>query len=373
MKGTLQSREAGQGPWGPFIKQREVNPCLTASAEPEFDCPLQGKRVRWEEKDVFNPAAVVQDGKVCLLYRAEDTAGRYAGTSRIGLAVSEDGYRFFKRPEPVLAPCEDDFRCLEWEGGCEDPRIVEDENGTYYMSYTAYDGHHARLCMATSTDLVNWTKHGLAFGRALEGKYADLWSKSGSIVCELRGDRLIARRIGGKYWMYWGESNVYAATSDNLIDWTPFERPLEGRRLLNQEGVPGGAVHERSGSSLSAVFTTREGRFDSSLVEPGPPAVWTEEGIVFLYNSSNHSETGDPSLPPGAYTPGQIVLDPVDPTAVVSRCIRPFLVPELDYEISGQTQNTCFIEGLVFFGGKWLLYYGTADSNIAVAEWTPAK
>ena len=28
----------------------------------------------------------------------------------------------------------------------------------------------------------------------------------------------------------------------------------------------------------------------------------------------------------------------------------------------------CFLQGLVYFQEKWLLYYGTADSNIAVAE-----
>lgn len=28
----------------------------------------------------------------------------------------------------------------------------------------------------------------------------------------------------------------------------------------------------------------------------------------------------------------------------------------------------CFLEGMVFFKGKWFLYYGTADSKIAVAE-----
>jgi predicted GH43/DUF377 family glycosyl hydrolase len=27
-----------------------------------------------------------------------------------------------------------------------------------------------------------------------------------------------------------------------------------------------------------------------------------------------------------------------------------------------------FVEGLVPFGGRWLLYYGTADSLIGVAE-----
>src|SRR5690606_13562917 len=145
----------------------------------------------------------------------------YNGTSRIGLAESEDGMHFIKRGEPVLYPQEDAFKRYEWEGGCEDPRIVEDSSGRYILTYTAYDGTTARLFVASSADLVNWTKHGSVFGKAEDGKYADIWSKSGSIITRREGDKLIATRINGKYWMYWGESNIYAASSDNLIDWTP--------------------------------------------------------------------------------------------------------------------------------------------------------
>ncbi len=79
--------------------------------------------------------------------------GHPAGTSRIGLATSADGLHFTRSPAPVLYPGPDAFRSLEWEGGCEDPRVVEDEKGTYYMTYTAFDGRMARLLIATSTDL----------------------------------------------------------------------------------------------------------------------------------------------------------------------------------------------------------------------------
>jgi len=56
------------------------------------------------------------------------------------------------------------------EGGCEDPRVVEDSAGTYYMTYTAFDGTLARLMVASSLDLLHWTKHGPAFGQAYNGK-----------------------------------------------------------------------------------------------------------------------------------------------------------------------------------------------------------
>jgi predicted GH43/DUF377 family glycosyl hydrolase len=128
-----------------------------------FYLPNSKKEVKWEEKDVFNPAAVVRDGKVYLVYRAEDKIGKFAGTSRLGLAISSDGLHFKKEAKPIFYPENDAQKSLEWEGGCEDPRIVESAQGQYIMTYTSYDGKTARLMLATSKDLRKWTKHGLVF------------------------------------------------------------------------------------------------------------------------------------------------------------------------------------------------------------------
>jgi predicted GH43/DUF377 family glycosyl hydrolase len=341
--------------WGPFIKLDDMNPCLTPMTKTTFICPIRGE-VKWEEKDVFNPAAILRDGKVHLLYRAEDKVGRFAGTSRIGFASSENGTRFERSDAPVLYPDHDEMVKYEWEGGCEDPRIVEDEHGTYYLTYTAYDGDKARLCVATSTDLVHWKKHGLAFAKAYNGKYTDLWSKSGSIVCKQEGERLVAEKINGSYWMYWGESNIYAAASTNLIDWTPVEK--------NGEGLD-------ADSYLFPVISPRKHRFDSLLVEPGPPAIITDKGILLLYNSKNDPAEGDSEYAANSYSAAQVLLDLRDPACVIARSTSPFITPDKDYEINGQVNHVCFIEGLVNFQGRWLLYYGTADSKIAVAEWRP--
>src|SRR6185436_3464408 len=118
---------------------------------------------------------------VFLLYRAEYKVGKYAGTSRIGLAWSLDGLHFTKHPVPVLYPDNDSLKKWEWEGGCEDPRVVEDENGTYYMTYTSYDGDKARLMIASSTDLYHWKKYGRVFLIPFNSPAGSEWSKSGSI------------------------------------------------------------------------------------------------------------------------------------------------------------------------------------------------
>jgi len=184
----------------PFTKADDVNPILLPDTNSKFYCPVRKDTVQWEEKDVFNPAAVVRNDTVFLLFRAEDSIGKYAGTSRIGIAWSTDGLHFTKHPVPVLYPDNDFSKIYEWEGGCEDPRIVEDENGTYYMTYTAYDGDKARLLVASSKDLYHWTKHGPVFKN--DTTEVNKWSKSGSIVCKYENGKAIAVKIGDKYCMY---------------------------------------------------------------------------------------------------------------------------------------------------------------------------
>ncbi len=160
-----------------FIKMDSVNPILQPGSN-SFTDPILKTKILWEQKDVFNPAIVVKGDSVYMLYRAQDTSGKPGGTSRIGLAVSGDGINFNRYPAPVLYPDNDAYKKYEWQGGCEDPRVVEDSAGTYYMTYTSYDGDKARLLVATSKDLRHWVKQGPVFAKAYNGKYADKWSKS---------------------------------------------------------------------------------------------------------------------------------------------------------------------------------------------------
>ncbi|GGA99728.1 glycoside hydrolase family 130 protein [Puia dinghuensis] len=346
----------------PFSKADKMNPVLQPGTG-RFTDPIRGQSVAWEAKDVFNPAVIVRGGKLCLLYRAQDKVGHPAGTSRIGLAESTDGFHFTRQPAPVLYPENDAWKKYEWEGGCEDPRVVEDEKGVYYMTYTAYDGNIARLMVATCADgsLRHWTKHGPAFAKAYGGKYIDKWSKSGSIVSRYVDGHILAARISGKFWMYWGDQFIWAATSDNLIDWTPVEKsPGEADPVV----LKGQALNMQQ---LKIVIPTRSRRFDSDLVESGPPAMLTGKGILLLYNSRNIPAIGDPTLPEGTYTASQVLLDSKNPTHILHRLDQYFMRPDKPYELTGQVNAVCFIEGLARFHQKWFLYYGTADSKIAVA------
>ena len=342
---------------GGFVRPEKANPIITPNPSNQFDCPMQDKKIGWEESDVFNPAATVKDGKIYVLYRAEDNSATGIGkrTSRIGLAESEDGIHMKRRKTPVMYPDKDNMKEYEWEGGCEDPRVTMTEDGLYVMAYTSWNRKVARLCIATSHDLVKWEKHGPAFAKAYNGRFKDIFCKSGSMVTTIKDGKQVLTKIDGKYFMYWGEHAVYAATSDDLVNWTP---------ILDEK------------NELATVIKPRPQYFDSALTECGPPAILTDKGIVLLYNGKNQTNDSkrDKRFTAGAYCAGQILTDPKEPMKVLQRLDVPFFRPMASFEKSGlYVDGTVFIEGLVFFKNKWYLYYGCADSQVSVAIYDPAK
>jgi beta-1,2-mannosidase len=348
-----------------FEKADSLNPILLPSANQFFVEPITKDTLAWEVRNVLNPTAVVQGDTVYLLYRAQDATG----TSRLGLATSTDGLHFTKMPEPVFYPASDTMQRYEWNyrkkpgqkinasecatcyfDGVEDPRVISTPDGDYLMTYTAYDGKTARLALATSTNLRQWTKQGLMLK---ESTYQNYWSKSGAIVCEQKGSSMVAKKIAGRFWMYFGDTKLFMASSEDLLHWTV---------AMNSES-----------NAMIEVLHPRNGYFDSRLVEPGPYAWYKDSGILLIYNASNAANYNDSTLPRFTYAAGQALFDNSQPWKLMKRTNEPFIRPDKPYEKIGEVNEVCFVEGLVFFKGSWYLYYGTADSRIAVAVYTPKK
>ena len=287
----------------------------------------------WESANLYNPAAVVVDDEVVLLYRAhgDDLV------SRLGIARSADGLAFAREDQPVLEP-EHDYESR----GCEDPRLTQ-VDGTYYLTYTGYDGSTALLCLATSTDLTTWTKHGplfpdfdtwvtLDWPGPMLGRSRRPHNKAGVIHPE---------RLGGKWWMWFGEGAIYAATSDDLLTWTP----------LTDETEP--------------MHTGTPGRWDADLVEIGAPPVATDDGLlVFLTNGAVIRSVKDHDV---SYACGQVAVSADDPGVVVAATDEPWLRPETFEDTHGLVANVTFVQGLVRHRDRWLAYYGQADTTLAVA------
>ncbi|MGA9392165.1 MAG: glycoside hydrolase family 130 protein [Candidatus Sulfotelmatobacter sp.] len=274
----------------------------------------------WESAGTFNPSVVLRDGKIVMLYRAQDKGG----TSRLGYAESADGIHFTRRSEPVFSPAED----YEKDGGVEDPRLVQ-FGGTYYLTYTGYNKKDAQLCLATSRDLIHWERKGVILP-AYKGRWNIRWTKSGAIVPE---------KIGGKYWMYFlgtakdNNDQVGLASSTDLLHWT------------EETDTP--------------VLPVRAGKFDARVAEPGPAPIVTAKGIVLIYNGA------DDKL---VYRTGVAMFDRNNPRVLISRTDIPIFAPEKQWEKVGQVPNVVFVEGMVRQEKRYLFYYGGADTNVGVAE-----
>ncbi|MFS2185158.1 glycoside hydrolase family 130 protein [Mucilaginibacter sp. Mucisp84] len=342
--------------FGGFVRPVNINPIISPDTVSRFLDPMSKKQVQWEANDTFNPAATVKNNKIIVLYRAEDLYGIGIGfrTSRVGYAESADGIRFSRRKTPVLYPDNDIAKKYEWPGGCEDPRVAVTAGGTYVVFYTEWNRDLPRLGVATSKDLIHWKKHGPIFEAAYHGKFFNIASKSASILTRVVNGKQVIIKANGKYWLYWGEHHVYAATSTNLVDWAP---------VVDNKG------------ELKELMSPRDGYFDSDLTECGPPALMTKNGIILFYNGKNKPAEGrDIRFNANSYCAGQALFDAKDPSKFKTRLDIPFLRPMEPFEKSGQYINgTVFIEGMVYFKRKWFLYYGCADSRVAVAVYDPSK
>jgi predicted GH43/DUF377 family glycosyl hydrolase len=255
-----------------------------------------------------------------MLYRAQDRDG----VSTLGRATSADGIHFERDREPALRP----EAPYEHGGGVEDPRLTRID-GLWYLTYTAYNGTDAQLALATSRDLRRFERRGVIMP-ANAGRWNVHWTKSGAIL---------AQPVNGKYWMYYmadakgAYDQTGVASSSDLRSWT---EALDG-----------------------PVLPRRAGRFDSRVVEPGPPPIMTRDGILLVYNGA------DDRL---VYRVGWALFDRRDPTRLLARSDEPIFTPEREWERQGQVPNVVFVEGLVRDGARWLFYYGGADTAVGVAE-----
>lgn len=261
----------------------------------------------WESKLVFNPGAIYDKGLFHLIYRAvgEDDI------SRIGYAVSVDGYEFFRLDKPVFTP-----RGVAESKGCEDPRIVSID-GKFYMTYTAYSIKGVRVSLASTQNFIQWERYGVVL--------PDMENKDAVLFPE---------KINGKYVMLHRPMepprSIWIAYSEDLIRW----------------------------GDLKKVMTPLEGRWDSVGIGSASPPVKTEKGWLLIYHGIDEESV---------YRLGVVLLDLNDPSRVIGRHPDPVLQPEEDYELRGEVREVVFGCGICEVEDKYFIYYGAADRVICGA------
>ena len=269
--------------------------------------------IPWEKDAVFNCAAVYDDGLFHLLYRAVAHNPDDLNRSSIGYAWSRDGVHFERLSEPVLSP----GLVPEESQGVEDPRITR-VGDTYYMLYTAYNGHDTDVAMVTSKDLRHWQREGVIFSHTLPfGNNKDA--------------AFFPEKIGGRFVsLHRPMPNIYIAYSDDLHDWRDHTLVME-----------------------------REFPWESVKIGGSVPPIKTDKGWLVIYHGVDDKYF---------YRLGVALLDLENPAKVIKRQAEPILGPELPWELEGDVPNVVFSCGAVLRGSTLWVYYGGGDLVIGAAK-----
>jgi predicted GH43/DUF377 family glycosyl hydrolase len=299
----------------------------------------------WETKGVFNPAAIYEDNKVHILYRAIGESD----VSVLGYASSLDGFNINERlDKPVYVPRES-FEGVNPShpyisepngiyvsggggmGGCEDPRMTRIDDRVY-MTYVAYDGHsHPRVALS-SIRLADFIKHKWNWLKPVLISPPYIVDKNACILPE---------KINGKYVIF---HRVFPNILIDFVDDLDFNGKT--RWLVGQYKIP------------TRVLSSD---WDSLKVGCGPPPLKTKEGWLLIYQAVGSSDES-------RYKIGAMLLDLKDPTKVLARTRSPILEPVASYENEGCKAGVVYPCGAVIIQDRLFVYYGGADMVVCVAS-----
>lgn len=297
----------------------------------------------WESEATFNPAALYEDGKVHLLYRA---VGRDS-ISSIGRAASGDGVNFTERdPWPVYWPREK-FEGVHinkptanrsflayasgggGNGGCEDPRLTLIDD-TIYMIYTAFDGWGSVRLALSSIRLADFKNQRWHWKKPI------LISPPGQIH---KNWVLFPEKINNKFALL---NSVSPTISVNYFDNLDFQ---DGQFVESRFGGTTGRIHA----------------WDNSMRGAGPPPIKTPYGWLLLYHAMDRRD-------PNRYKIGAMILDERDPAKILYRSHRPILEPDMPYENEGFKAGVVYSCGAIVKNNELFIYYGGADKVSCVAS-----
>ncbi len=323
---------------------------------------LKSSEHRFESSGVLNPGAIRVGDKVYLFYRAV-AHGNY---STIGLCILNGPLEIeFRSDTPILFP-QSDSECH----GLEDARITCID-GTYFLTYAAYDGHTALGALAISNDLIHFEKKGLIVPQLCFEEFSRLAESKGPLnekyarynsVRESPGDHekkrmmwdknvvFFPRRINGKLHMLHRIRPDIQVVSFNEIE------------ELTKEFWQMNLLHFTD----SIVLSPKYGH-EVSYIGGGCPPIETADGWLLIYHGVCDTINGY------IYTACAALLNLENPQKEISRLPYPLFTPEEDWELFGEVNNVCFPTGAVVFDDTLFIYYGAADERIASASVSLSK
>ncbi|TWU44599.1 Beta-1,4-mannooligosaccharide phosphorylase [Rubripirellula tenax] len=215
-----------------------------------------------------------------------------------------------------------------WEEyGIEDPRITKIDS-TYWITYVAVSRSGAATALLSSEDMVTFQRHGIIFA-----------SENKDVV-------LFPQRVANNYLSlhrpnpssHFSPPQIWLARSPDLIHWGQHQPILKG-------------IHHWEGDRVGG----------------GTPPILIDEGWLTLYHGSERSDIAGTV---GRYAAGAILLDRDDPSRVIARSAEPIMMPTLECETSGFVPNVVFPTAMLDAGDHWDVYYGAADTSVAMTQFS---
>ena len=305
----------------PCVSRHPMNPVLTREQVP-YACDL-----------VFNAGVIPLRGGYAMVFRDDYgylRGATFSGTS-LGLALSDDGIRWRVESEPVFSLEDGEIRRVY------DPRLTVID-GEIYMTFAVDTRHGLRGGIARTEDLRRFeiismsvpdNRNMVLFPQKWNGMFMRL-ERPMPVYSRGRKDR---------FDIWWSES-------PDLVHWG------NSRLVAGVEDFP----------------------FANDKIGPGAPPVCTDRGWLCV----THTVDIDPERGKNGwedrwtkrYCAAVILLDPEEPWKMTGCGRVPLLAPETAYEVrDGFRTNVIFpTAALPMPGGKLRIYYGAADTVIAVAE-----
>lgn len=299
----------------------------------------------WRRLTVFNPAAIMNNGKFYILERAAGSIQPHK--CHIGLLESEDGIHFrHVCNQPVLTP---DMIGIP-NGSIQDPRVVKID-GLFYMTFAvrpyalfnkppkdfdyrfiypewhdAPHGNVTRSGIAVSKNLIDWKflnfvaspdvddRNNILFPEKINGKYALLRRPQSAVDLKYKDQK----------------PSIWISYSLNLHEWSEPE-----------------------------IIAGPEWPWEGKKIGASTPPVKTNKGWLLLYHGVDENTV---------YRVGAMMLDLNNPQKVIARTPDFIFEPQEQYEKMGLIiPNVVFPTGAILKDSLLYMYYGCTDTSIGLA------
>ena len=313
--------------------------------------------LEFENEGVLNPAVIREGDSVHVFYRAV----RNGNHSSIGYCRLDGPLNIAERwDKPFMVP-EFDYESQ----GVEDARLVKIDD-LYYLTYTGYDGTNARGALATSSDLLHFTKQGVIVPPITYAEFVFLAESSGKVNENYYRNHKFYYQDADpeKKMMLWDKNVIF------------FPRRINGKLVFLHRIRPGiqiaciNELQDLTKEYWESYFLNLHEHIvmdpvyahESSYIGSGCPPIETELGWLLIYHGVEETERGR------IYSACAALLDLDNPSKELARLPNVLFSPEYEWEIFGEVNNVVFPTGTALFGDVLFIYYGAADAHIATAS-----